>query len=488
MLGRYNKIVDKDIYFGYDKNPSLNCFREILNVIANKKKNTGGQKMYQTDFTLEEFSTRRKKLCEAMEDNAFALLQGAPGPMGSDSFYQYKDFYYLCGIETPRAYLLIEGRNGHTTAFLPHISQVEQQSTKPVACFENADLVCKLSGVDAVLGWEDLGQYLNRASTIYMPFEDGEIRTVNRHHAKSWAIKQSADPWDTRITRAAQFIETVKRQFPNVKVKNLSPLMDEMRVIKSPAEIELLKEAGHLTALGIIEAMRSTLPGVMEYQLDAVMLYYYLAGGSKDRGYHAIIAGGENAFYGHYCENDCQLNDGDIVLVDCAPDYHYYTSDIGRMWPVNGVYSNAQKAIYGFVVEYHKVLLDLIGPGRMVADIHKEAAEKMGDVLENWDFATPDHKEAAGAMFNFGGHISHCVGLTVHDGGLHYSRPLEPGMVFTVDPQFRLPEEKLYYRVEDTIVITEDGIENFTAEAPLEIEDVESLMKEKGLLQEFPEK
>ena len=442
--------------------------------------------MYQTDFTPEEFRIRRNKLCEAMESNAFALLQGAPGPKGSDTFYQYKDFYYLCGIETPRAYLLIEGRNGHTTAFLPHESQVEKQSTKLVACVENAELVCKQSGVDAVRGWEDMGQYLNRTGVVYIPFEDGEIRTVNRHHAISWGIKQSADPWDTRLTRAVQFMETVRRQFPKIQMRNLSPLMDEMRLIKSPKEVDLLRIAGRLTAKGVIEAIRSTRPGAMEYQLDAVMLYHYLAGGAKDRGYHAIIAGGENAFYGHYCENDCQLNDGDIVLVDCAPDYHYYTSDIGRMWPVNGIYSKAQRTIYGFVVEYHKVLLNLIRPGRMVADIHREAAEKMSEVLQNWDFATPAHREAARAMFDFRGHISHCVGLTVHDGGLHYSRLLEPGMVFTVDPQFQLPEEKLYYRVEDTIVITNDGIENFTAEAPLEIDDVEVMMKGEGLLQAFP--
>jgi Xaa-Pro aminopeptidase len=95
-------------------------------------------------------------------------------------------------------------------------------------------------------------------------------------------------------------METIKRQFPNIQVRNLSPLMDEMRLIKSPAEIELLRKAGQLTAKGVIEAIRSTRPGVMEYQLDAVMLYHYLAGGAKDRGYHAIVAGGENTFYGHY--------------------------------------------------------------------------------------------------------------------------------------------------------------------------------------------
>ena len=442
--------------------------------------------MYPTDFTQDELRARRRKLCEAMGRDAVALVPGAPGPKGDEAFCQYKDFHYLCGIGAPRAYLLIEGRSGRTTAFLPRASQVEKQSTKPVPCVENAELVRERSGVDSVRGWEELAQSLDRASAAYLPFEDGEARTINRHHARSWAVAQAADPWDARLTRAAQFIETVRRQFPQLEVRNLSPLMDELRLIKSPAEIALLRRAGHLTAVGVIEAMRSTRPGVMEYELDAVMRYHYLAGGAKDRAYNAIIAGGENTFYGHYFAKDCPLTDGDIVLADCAPDYHDYTSDIGRMWPVNGAYSGVQRTIYGFVVEYHKVLLDLIRPGRMVAEIHAEAAERMRVVLADWAFATPAHREAARAMFDFGGHISHCVGLTVHDGGLHYSRPLEPGMVFSVDPQFILPDERLYYRVEDTIVVTEDGLENLTVEAPLELDDVEALMREEGLLQTVP--
>lgn len=136
----------------------------------------------------------------------------------------------------------------------------------------------------------------------------------------------------------------------------------------------------------------------------------------------------------------------------------------------------------------HKVLLATIRPGPMVADIHAEVAEKMSEKLDAWEFASTAHREAARAMFKYRGHISHCVGLTVHDGRLHYDRPLEPGMVFSVDPIFRLPEEKFYYRVEDTVVVTEDGIENLTEKAPLELDDVEATMNEQGLLQSFPTK
>jgi Xaa-Pro aminopeptidase len=147
-----------------------------------------------------------------------------------------------------------------------------------------------------------------------------------------------------------------------------------LRLIKSESEIELLRKAGKLTAVAIVEAMRSTRPGVMEYQLDAVMRYTYLVNGSRDAGYRAIIAGGPNTWYGHYKANDQPLADGDLVLADCAPDYRYYTSDIGRMWPVNGHYSDVQRELYGFIVEYHKTFLDLIRPNVAPEQILDEAA------------------------------------------------------------------------------------------------------------------
>jgi Xaa-Pro aminopeptidase len=442
--------------------------------------------VYQSDFTADEFKARRRRLCSVIGKNAVALLQGAPGPKGHDAFRQYNDFYYLCGVETPRAYLLLQGANERATVFLPHKSQLEKQSEDKLLCAESADFVCKTTGVDEALAIEQLGERLQRASVAYIPFEDGQGRTVNRHHAQSWAPKVYADPWDGRLTRAAYFLDTVRRRFPQIEIKDLSPHMDELRLVKSPQEIALLRRAGHLTAIGVKEAMRSTRPGVMEYQLDAVMRYHFLAGGAGDRAYHAIIAGGVNAFYGHYGANDSELKDGDWVLVDGAPDYHYYTSDIGRMWPVNGRYTPVQRALYGFVVEYHKALLGGLRPGRTVGEIHQEAASKMKGVVGRFRFASPRQEEGVRAMFEFRGHISHSVGMSVHDGFGHHSRPLESGMVFSVDPQLWVPAEKLYVRVEDTVVVTDGGIENLTSEAPLELGDVEMLLRQEGLLQRFP--
>ena len=442
--------------------------------------------MWQDDFGVDEFQARRRRLCEALDADAVVLLQGARRPVEGRPFRQYNDFYYLCGVETPGAYLLIRGSDARATVFLPHRSELSTDSDAEPLSADNAEAGRQATGLDEVVGIEKLGERLARAKAVYMPFEDGQGWATNRHDSRSWGHYVTTDPWDTRPTRSAHLIQNVRTRFPGSDVRDLSPLMDDLRLVKSPKEIELLRRAGLLTAVGLVEAIRSTRPGVMEYQLDAILRYHYLAGGAMDRAYPAILAGGPNAWHGHYSSNNCELKDGDWILGDCAPDYRYYTSDIGRMWPVGGTYAPWQRALYGFVVEYHKVLLAAIRPGRMLAEIHAEAAETMRGVLDKFEFASPAHEAGARAMFDFRGHLSHCVGMSVHDGGRHGIRTLEPGIVFSVDPQLRVLDERLYIRVEDTVVVTEDGIENLTAHAPLELDDVEALMREDGLLQAFP--
>jgi len=441
--------------------------------------------VYQNDFSPDEFKARRHRMCEEVGEDACVLLQGATSPKGAEVFRQYNEFYYFCGVEIPHAYLFVDGSNGRTTLFLPREAQVGRQAEGEILCADNAEYVCEVTGVDETLGLESLAGRIQRTGVLYTPFAEGQQRTVSRDTFDAWYRNVLSDPWDGQVHRAAHLVERICARFPHVAIRDLCPVIDELRLIKSPAEVELLRRAGELTARGVCEAIRSTRPGIMEYQLDAVMRYHYLAGGARDRGYCSLIPSGANVWYGHYCRNDGELKHGDWVLGDCAPDYRYYTSDIGRMWPVNGKYSFDQRLLYGFVVEYHKALLERIRPHRMVAEIHEETAEFMEGVLADWQFVSPEHEAAARKMLEFRGHISHGVGMAVHDGGLHYSRALEPGMVFAVDPQMWVRPAKLYVRVEDTVVVTEDGIENLTRRAPLELDDVEAMIAEDGLLQAF---
>ena len=282
-------------------------------------------------------------------------------------------------------------------------------------------------------------------------------------------------------------IALLRDRIPGAEIRDLAPVLDELRLIKSETEVDLLRKAGKLTANGVVEAMRSTRVGVMEYQLDAVMRYVYLVNGARDAGYRAIIAGGANAWYGHYNANDQPLGDGDLVLVDCAPDYRYYTSDIGRMWPVNGRYSDLQRELYGFIVAYHKTFLDLIRPGVTPEQILEEAAARMEDVIETTKFSKPIYEQSARRALEFKGHLSHPGGhVGSRCGQLQRESRCSPVVVLTLDPMMWVPEEKRYIRVEDTLLITEDGFENFTRDAPLALDDVEETMKQDGMLQQFP--
>ena len=442
--------------------------------------------MYQTYFPKETLQARRDKVHEAIGSEASALVRGSPKNPDHNLFRQNNDFYYLCGVEVPHAYLYLDGKSQTTTLFLPHQSAERRESEGEILSAENADQGRELTGVDRVLGIEFLAQSLDSAKVLYTPSRQGEGPGMSWDTLRRAQQEVTADPWDGRLDRTRHFLTTLRARCPMLEIRDLDPVLNELRLIKDEREIGLLREAGQLTALGVVEAMRSTSPGVYEYQLDAAMRYHYLVNGARDAGYRAIIAGGDNAWYGHYSANNCPLQDGDLVLVDCAPDYGYYTSDIGRMWPVNGTYSPLQRELYGFIVTYHKVLQRLIRPGATDTEIQQEAAAEMAEVIERTAFSQEIYEASARRALEFPYHMSHCVGMAVHDVGHYRGKALQPGMVFALDPMMWIPEERRYIRVEDTVVVTETGIENLTADAPLELDDVEDLMRDRGLLDAFP--
>ena len=429
--------------------------------------------LFQTDFPAEEFTNRRAEVFDRIGENALAILQSACPPGYLGVFRQSDEFYYLCGVEVPKAYLLLDGRNRKTILYLPARNPQQERSEGPILNSDDAELTQELTGVDEVRKPDALPNDLASATTIYVSH-----RNVGQD--------VSAEPLNGQLTREAYFIDRLKTLCPHAEVLDLSPIISALRLVKSPAEINIMRYAGRLTAVAVAEAMRCTQPGIMEYQLRAVADYIYLVNGARGGGYPAIIAGGANAWHGHYFRNNCELRDGDLALMDYAPDYAHYTSDIGRMWPVNGKYAPWQRELYGFIVEYHKVLLKLIQPGVMASQIMAEAAREMQPVVEGTEFSKPCYEQAARQALEFRGHLSHTVGLAVHDGGNYSPEPLVPGIVFSVDPQMWIPEEQLYIRVEDTLVVTEDGIENLTQLAPLELDDVEAIMKEDGILQKLP--
>jgi Xaa-Pro aminopeptidase len=235
-----------------------------------------------------------------------------------------------------------------------------------------------------------------------------------------------------------------------------------------------------------MEAIRSTEPGVKEYQLEAAAKFVFNNNGARGLSYNAIVGGGKNAFYGHYSANADPVKAGDLILMDLAPDYRYYTSDVTRMWPVNGTYSKDQRDLYGFVVQYHKAFMRHIRPGITSDEVLAKASAEMREVFDKMSFSKDIYRKACEEALAFKGHFQHPVGMSVHDVGIQTHISLEAGMVFSIDPMIWVREEKLYIRMEDVVVVTEDGVEVLSANLPIEMDDLEALWREEGIVQKRP--
>jgi Xaa-Pro aminopeptidase len=452
------------------------------------------QPYYQSDFPPEEFRARWERVLAQIGPESVAVLQGAPQVSGFIMPRQDNNFYYLSGIETPHAYLLLDGRTRKVTLYLPPRNPRLESAEGRVLSAKDAELVRQLTGVDAVQSADTMrGDWLSSLEGgapkfVFTPFSPAEHNAESRHEIVSANAGIAADYWDGRLPREAQFVSLLKTRYPRIEVKDLSPILDELRSVKSPREIALIRGASRLAGLGLMEAMRSTRPGLFEYHLDAAARYVFLVNGARLDAYRSITAAGtENIWNMHYYRNLAELKDDDLILMDYAPDYHYYVSDIGRMWPVNGKYSAAQRELVGFVLEYHKAVMSRVRPGVTADQIMEEARKAMEPVFDRWKFSKPIYEQAARRLVETGGGaFSHTVGMAVHDVGTYRSAPLKPGQVFSIDPQLRVPEENLYIRYEDTIVVTENGYENFTAFLPSELEDIEKLMREEGVIQKVP--
>ena len=444
---------------------------------------------HQTHFPPEEFKARWAKLYAQIGDRAVAIVQGVSLARGFNFPRQSNEFYYLSGIETPGAYLLLDGRTRKTTLFLPPRNERLERSEGKVLSAEDAELVKKLTGVDAVasvktMGEEWLGELMKApAPVIYTLFSPAEGSAESRFELNNANAAIAADYWDGRLSREAHFVSLLRTRAPRAEVKDLTPILDGMRSVKSPLEIDLIRRASQLAGLGILEAIKSTKAGLYEYQLDAAARYIFLAGGARLEGYRSITAAGTtNIWNGHYYRNNAQLKDGDLVLMDFAPDYGYYTSDVTRMWPVNGKYSPTQRELLQFVLEYRNAVLKLIRPGITTKAIYDQARIAMEPVLQRTKFSKPVYEQAARKMLETGGGtLSHPVGLAVHDDGPYNRGVLKVGHVFSIDPQLWVPEETLYIRYEDVIVITETGYENFTEFLPTELNDLEKLVGQGGI-------
>ena len=430
---------------------------------------------FRDSYSPDLLQQRRRQIAASLSSDEIALFIGAPATGAFDMFRQYNDFYYLTGTEVPHSYLVIQGQTGRSTLFLEPLDPRMEKSEGPILSLADGEYIRNKTGIEGVAPRAELAKLCREANKVFLPNENQEGAQACQDTIRHELHSRSLDPFDVHKSR--QYMVLRQLGLEPSDTGDLTDLLVTMRRLKDEEEIAWMVKAGQITAAAVNLAMQATKAGLYEYQLGAIADAVFLAAGSARGGYRPIIACGENIWNAHYFRNNCQLRDGELVIMDYAPDLHYYTSDIGRMWPVSGVYTEVQRELYGFIVEYHKILLSLIAPGKTPEEVHAQAKQQGQALVDDWRWSKDIYRQAADKVLDFSGHCSHTVGMAVHDNGKYFGEPMQPGLVFALDPQMWVPEENLYIRVEDTIVITEEGFINMTSDAVFELDDVESLMK-----------
>ena len=453
--------------------------------------------LFTNAFPKEEFAQRRARVMEQAGD-AVVLIQGAI-ESGYLKFRQNNQFFYLTGVEVPRAILAMDGRTKEATLYLPPRNERMERSEGPVLV-PGAEAV-GLTGIARVLARDEFVTFVAALAAnrrvIYMPHRMEALGAGTPETSRNIARANLDDPWDGRPSREAAFIAKIKEQAPQSEIRDLDPILDQLRLIKSAPEIAVVREATRIAGLAIMEVMRSSQAGQYEHELEAVADFVFKQHNAQGIGYFALVATGTNAFWPHYHASQGQLKENDLVLFDYAPDYKYYTSDVTRMFPASGRFTPRHREMYTIYLRLYQSLMSSIRPGS-VSEILKDVVAKMDAVMARFTFTDPKIKDAATRFVESyrsrldapaapGRGLGHMVGMEVHDVTAPFEK-LEPGMIFTIEPALTIPEERIYVRLEDVILVTEQGYENLSGFLPLEPEAIERLMAEPGILESLRSK
>jgi Xaa-Pro aminopeptidase len=449
-----------------------------------------GPPLFTSAFPPEEFAAHREALFARIGD-AVAVLQGAAELPGYQRFRQSNHFFYLTGVEVPRALLLLDGKSRSTTLFLPPRNAAMERMEGPVLV--PGDEAARATGIAEVRPRDAFAEVFARVArgrVVYTPLRGESLAAGSPDAVTRHAAATRSDPWDGRASREAAFVEKLKAAAPGIEIRSLDPALDALRMIKTPREIEAMRASTAVACRAMAEAMRAARPGMREHDIEAIGNYVFTSAGAQGIAYFALVATGANAIHPHYHGGTDELKDGDLVLFDYAPDLSYYASDVTRMFPANGRFSRAQRELYGTYVRLYEVLMKAIRPGAAPRDVIRTAVRAMEHIVSVTSFSNPRHKAAVeefldGFRRSTRNSLGHMLGMEAHDVTTAYET-LEPGMVFTIEPQLRVPDEKIYVRLEDVILVTKTGYENLSASVPIDIDGIEKLMAEPSRFDTAP--
>ena len=426
-------------------------------------------------FDKAEFAGRRAKLLAQIPDGIAVILGGIEHPYPL-RFRQSPDFYYLTGLEEPGMVLLLNGVTKNAAVFAVKRPEVGGPSATPrLRDMENAQ---DRYGI-AVLPMESFYTFIGFAGSnapvrkLYLQLTPPDAQIHARFEAQLFAAQALDHPLFGQQQPYAAAMERIRQAESHLEAADVSPLLDELRWVKTPYEIERLRRSGRMGAEATAEAIRGTRPGMYEYEIAAAAQYVSTRLGADGDAFPPIVPSGPLTPIVHYMENRRRIQAGEIVYMDYGSDWEYYTSDITRTWPVSGRFTPEQEKMYRCVLEARNAIIAAMKPGATLNSL-KDAAEQV--------YQRHGYRDA---FLGTGRYIGHFVGIAVHDvGGISgdwLEKPFAPGVVFNVEPILQFPEKKVHIRLEDTVVLTEKGPENLTAAVPAEVGPLYALIKEKGV-------
>jgi Xaa-Pro aminopeptidase len=393
-------------------------------------------------FAAAEFAERRANVLKAIGDDIAVMCGVYVSPNEYRRSRQHNNFYYLTGVETPNAALLMDGRAKQSTLFVP--------AARRAAGF---DRVAAETGMEQVAATGEFADRVRVAAEgrkrVFMLAgpDEGYSQSRDSFFATN---SPSALPGDPAILRAQLFRENVKKLVGDLETADLQSVIDPLRRVKSLAEIAVMRRAARIGAEGIADAVRGTRPGILERELEGLFELACLRNGSHGSAWTSIVATGPKITEFHYFDNSRRIGPGEMVLVDAGPDYQHYCSDLTRVWPASGPYPPRYRELYDKLLEVHKATIAALKPGvtmRDLAQAMRESAKAQG--IERYLLPV----------------TGHYTGMAAHDVG-DYDAPFVPGVVFNIEPLLVVREERLHIRFEDTVLCTETGSEVLT---PLEI-------------------
>ena len=407
------------------------------------------------------FKANREKIINDIKDNSLLIIFAGDAPYRSaDQKYKFtpnRNFYYLTGIDKPNIILTILKTNKEITETI-YVERENEVMAKWIGTALTKNEACEISTIQS-------SKYLDELDSTISSYMD-------RMGIKNIYFDLERQSINIPSTPSQDMANRIREKYPYVKIKNIHNKITKHRMVKSEDEVRIIRNAINITKEGILSMAKNIKPGMREYEVESYFDFEIKRNGASNHAFSTICASGKNATVLHYEDNNQICNNGDLILFDLGAEYNYYCSDISRTIPINGKFTNRQKEIYQIVLNTLKKVQESAKPGLTLRDLNDIAKSELSKgcikigLIKNED-------EISKYYFHS---VSHSLGLDTHDVWVLDSK-LEKGCVITNEPGLYIEEEGIGIRLENDLLITDNGCENLSIDIPIEIEEIDSLMK-----------